>query len=53
MFKREFWNRLWIVGRRNDHNFIRIFPNPGFSLKFGKKKIKWSKFRGLEISKKR
>lgn len=40
------WNRVWAIGKFS--NYIRFYPNPGFSFNLRGKNYKWSKFYGLK-----
>jgi len=41
------WNKVWCLGSTN---YIRLYPNPGFSIPFFfNKRIKWSKFYGWKV----
>lgn len=45
----SFWNRLWVIGRKNDNNHLRFYPNPGLCVTLAGWRFKWSKFYGLNI----
>jgi hypothetical protein len=43
------FNRLWIIGRKNDKNHIRFYPNPGFVFTMFGKTFKWNKHYGWKV----
>lgn len=44
------WNRVWAIGREN---YIRIYPNPGFGLRYRlNRRIAISWCGGIELFKK-
>ena len=46
MIRRAFnwFNRLWIIGRRSEKFYVRFYPNPGFLATLGRKRYRWSVF---------
>lgn len=50
--KFKIWiNRLWVIGRYSKIAYFRLYPNPGFMIPFGKKRIRYSKFYGWKVTK--
>ncbi len=45
------FNRLWVIGKKKDVGWIRFYPNPGFSLRIGKRELYWSRFYGFRFKK--
>lgn len=43
-------NQLWVIGRRSNYAYLRLYPNPGFMLPWFGKRIRWSKFYGFTLT---
>jgi len=40
------WNRVWMFEKGNF--YLRLYPNPGFCVRYGNTRYKWSKFYGFK-----
>ena len=43
-------NQSWNLGRRNDHNHLRLYPNPGFTITVFGRTIRWNMFYGWKVT---
>ena len=43
------WNRLWVIGRRSNAHYLRLYPNPGVMVTIGPWQLKWSRFYGGSV----
>ena len=42
-------NRLLILGRRSERGYLRIYPNPGFMIPIGRRRLVWSWHKGMIV----
>lgn len=46
------WNRVWVLGRRSEFAYVRVWPNPGFMVPIWPgKRLRWSRFYGGRVTK--
>jgi hypothetical protein len=47
---KNWFDQLWVIGRRSALAYLRFYPNPGFMIPwFGARRLIWSKFYGWRI----